>query len=234
MKLTRYLLLWVAAALGSLPLQAQHNRPWTVGAETSLLGGHLSAGSAYTTHFNSKAINVNYRLFRWLSLRSQTAWTNVHRYDSRSISRIYENEEQMGTPAHTTANVLALSVGVELAYRVGGGDLAWSTRYGANVQWVNTAVGWSNGEVFHVGFKPTIHQLVATRLDYTYWVHPDFGIVLGIEAGGMNGMNTTGSQQAAVIRTALPAGLETVPLAYIRPNHISTYESLILGITYRL
>lgn len=230
MKTILYLLLWIAAALGGLPLRAQKS-PWTVGAETSLVGGYVVQGSNDNIQLNSKAVNVNYRRFRWLSLRSQAAWTNLHLYETRSISRIYENAEQIGTPTHSTANVLAMSVGIELAYRIGGGDLAWSTRYGADAQWVSTAIGWPDGDVHNVEFKPTLHQLVAMRLDYTYWVHPAFGLVLGIEAGSMN---ATGYQQLPVARKAIPAGLETVSPALIRPNHPNRYESLILGITYRL
>ena len=176
----------------ALPLAAQEEAPasrWTVGAELGfslklLTADGLASGVAnerMAASYHVLGGQLNYRFRRWLGLTSQLG---LGRYRTQSADIVRDYNQDEGYPVQRTVALDAwtVSIGPQLFFRIGQGDLGLAWRGGAALRTVRVGATSYYESDLRLRYHPKLSFFQAWRIGYTYWPRVNYGVTLALES----------------------------------------------------
>jgi hypothetical protein len=151
---------------------------WTLGLEFGLpLILDCELCSERNTLSTTLGINATYRIRRWLGVNFNSSYYNMN---------LTKHEWFGSFGFHTSdaflrTNAFNLSIGPQLLFRIGQGDLSLEARYGWVLNYTRMSGYDSKGGSFTNETSTLSSGTSAFRIAYTYWPKHRFGIQLGVE-----------------------------------------------------
>lgn len=214
---------------------------WTLGAEVGLSIDHRQVrDSMIDNTWNSVQLGnltADYRLLRWLSLRSEA---NFLLHNRRTAQRYinYIAGDALLLQWSSTTPMWGLTVGPQLLLRAGQGDFAFDFLVGgvyhrSRIKGTNIA-----GQIYDFRFRGTISPMVKLGLSYTYWPTKRFGINFGGEMVRFSFTRKFSSDNPPEARVDLTEQYPDTPVRLLQ-SMSSDFTStrafhLTLGVAYRL
>ena len=208
---------WLAACLLVLPhcLKAQEASPgnrWAAGIGFGYTYWEGIARDQYegkeVTCIPTEA-NLEYRLFRWLSLTANFSYGQFRSGRLQIISTAEDIRDRYPFHFSYRLQLATASIGPKVQFRIGQGDLEAELRLGMSRQWLHQESYGPGQRRYAIAYKGLNDEYLAMRAGYTYWPQERFGISVGVEIAEVLGGG--GNSPLHEPRTPLPEAFATEP-----------------------
>lgn len=187
--------------------------------------------SVHSAH--SKNVFLHFRLLRWLGISGSLDHYRLQNYSSGNIW----NEELNLTPQaqlDIRSNMFVASIGPQLLFRLGQGDLGLELLYGTGFNTMRLNALAIDGRSYDIKYQSISASSETIKLSYTYWPKPNFGLNFSVAS---TSIYHRGSFDQIEAKIPLEINYPDTPaevLEQLAPTTTgSTFVLLSLGFTYR-